>query len=180
MDEKSDKLLILDLDETLIHATEKELEYSPDFKFDKYHVHKRPHLDKFLIEISKHFTIGIWSSADDIYVTEIVNKIKPDNVAFEIVWGRSRCTLKRDFSLDNYYYEKRLKKLKQKGFKLEQIIIVDDSLEKSRNNFGNAIYIKEYTGNSTDEELKHLYDYLLTLKNSDNVRTIEKRFWRKN
>jgi RNA polymerase II subunit A small phosphatase-like protein len=178
MDEKSDKLLILDLDETLIYATEKKLEFAPDFKFNKYYVYKRPNLDNFLKQISKHFTIGIWSSADDIYVAEIVNKIKPDNVSLEIVWGRSRCTLKRDYRLEINYYEKRLKKLKQKGFKLEQIIIVDDSMEKARNNFGNAIYIKEFTGNSQDEELMHLYNYLLTLKNTDNVRTIEKRFWR--
>ena len=180
MDEKSDKLLILDLDETLIHATEKELAFSADFQFDKYFVHKRPHLDQFLIDISKHFTIGIWSSADDIYVAEIVKNIKPDNVDFEIIWGRSRCSLKRDYDLDNYYFEKRLDKLKKKGFKLEQIIIVDDSPEKSRNNYGNAVYINEFSGNETDEELKYLHDYLLTLKKVDNIRTIEKRGWRTN
>lgn len=180
MSEKSDKLLILDLDETLIHATEKELGFSADFQYDKYFVHKRPHLDQFLSDISKHFTIGVWSSADDIYVTEIVNKIKPNNVNFEIVWGRSRCSPKRDYTFDNYYFEKRLDKLKKKGFRLEKIIIVDDSPEKSRNNYGNAIYIKEFSGGTTDEELKHLHDYLLTLKNVDNIRTIEKRGWRKN
>ena len=180
MEEKSDKLLILDLDETLIHATEKELDFSADFKFDKYWVHKRPNLDKFLVDISKHFAIGIWSSADDIYVTEIVKNIKPDNVEFEIIWGRSRCSLKRDYTFDNYFFEKRLDKLKKKGFNLEQIIIVDDTPEKSRNNYGNAIYIKEFSGDTTDEELKHLHDYLLTLKKVDNVRTIEKRGWRTN
>jgi RNA polymerase II subunit A small phosphatase-like protein len=180
MDEKSDKLLILDLDETLIHATEKVLEVSANFQFDKYFVHKRPYLDKFLLDIAKHFAIGIWSSADDIYVTEIVKNIKPDNIDFEIIWGRSRCSLKRDYNLDDYYFEKRLDKLKKKGFRLEQIIIVDDTPEKSRNNYGNAIYIKEFTGDKTDEELKYLYDYLLTLKNVDNVRRIEKRGWRTN
>jgi len=178
MDEKSNKLLILDLDETLIHATENELGISADFQFDKYFVHKRPHLEKFLVDISKHFAIGIWSSADDIYVTEIVKNIKPDNIDLEIVWGRSRCSLKRDYNLDNYYFEKRLDKLKKKGFRLEQIVIVDDSPEKARNNYGNAIYIKEFLGDTTDEELKHLYDYLLTLKPVENIRTIEKRGWR--
>jgi len=180
MEEKSDKLLIFDLDETLIHATENALDVSADFHFDKYFVHKRPHLDKFLIDISKHFAIGIWSSADDIYVTEIVKNIKPDNVDFEIIWGRSRCSLKRNYDLDSYFFEKRLDKLKKKGFKLEQIIIVDDTPEKSRNNYGNAIYINEFSGDATDEELKHLHDYLLTLKNVDNVRIIEKRGWRTN
>jgi len=180
MDEKSDKLLILDLDETLIHATEKELGFSADFQFDKYYVHKRPHLDKFLADISKHFAIGIWSSADDIYVKEIVEKIKPGNVDFEIIWGRSRCSLKRDYTFDSYYFEKRLDKLKKRGFRLEQIIIVDDTPEKSRNNYGNAIYIKEFSGDKTDEELKHLYNYLLNLKTVDNIRAIEKRGWRTN
>jgi carboxy-terminal domain RNA polymerase II polypeptide A small phosphatase len=179
MNEKSDKLLILDLDETLIHATEKELQFSYDFKFDKYYVHKRPYLEKFLIDISKHFSIGIWSSADDNYVTEIVKSIKPENVELEIIWGRSRCSIKRDYDLDTYIFEKRLDKLKKKGFRLEQIIIVDDTPEKSRTNYGNAIYIQEFSGNTIDEELKHLHDYLLTLKNVENIRTIEKRGWRK-
>ncbi len=179
MDEKSDKLLILDLDETLVHATEKELQFSADFKFDKYFVHKRPYLEKFLLDISKHFAIGIWSSADDIYVTEIVNNIKPENVEFEIVWARSRCSLKKDYDLDNYIFEKRLDKLKKKGFRLEQIIIVDDTPEKSRNNYGNAICIQEFTGDKTDKELLYLVEYLLTLKKVENIRTIEKRGWRK-
>jgi carboxy-terminal domain RNA polymerase II polypeptide A small phosphatase len=178
MNEKSDKLLILDLDETLIHATERKLQFPEDFQFDKYFVHKRPHLDKFLVDIAKHFSIGIWSSADDIYVTEIVKSIFPVNVELEFVWGRSRCTLKRDYTFDSYYFEKRLDKLKKRGFRLEQIIIVDDTPEKSRSNYGNVVYIKEFTGNVADEELKHLYEYLLLLKTVENVRTIEKRGWR--
>jgi hypothetical protein len=130
------------------------------------------------VDISKYYAIGIWSSADDIYVTEIVNKIKPNNVKLEIIWGRSRCSLKRDYILDNYYFEKRLGKLKKKGFRLEQILIVDDTPGKLRNNYGNAIYIKEFSGDTNDEELKYLYDYLLTLKKVNNVRAIEKRDWR--
>jgi TFIIF-interacting CTD phosphatase-like protein len=180
MDEKSDKLLILDLDETLIHATEKELESPADFQFDKYFIYKRPQLHKFLGEISKHFTLGIWSSADDSYVKAIVENIKPENVEFDIIWGRNRCSLRRDYDLDIYCFEKRIDKLKKRGFKLEQIIIVDDTPEKSRSNYGNAIHIKEFLGDITDEELEHLHDYLLTLKGASNVRAIEKRGWRKN
>ncbi|MGE6220593.1 NIF family HAD-type phosphatase [Nubsella zeaxanthinifaciens] len=180
MEKKSNKLLILDLDETLIHATETASEFLIDFKLDKYFVHKRPLLEHFLVNISKHFAIGIWSSAGDDYVTEMANKIKPTDVEFEIIWGRSRCSQKRDETFDNYYFEKRLDKLKKKGFRLEQIIIVDDTPEKSRNNYGNAIYIKEFLGDPTDQELKYLYDYLLTLKDVENVRAIEKRSWRLN
>lgn len=178
MEEKSNILLILDLDETLIHATTKILDFEPDFHFDKFFVYKRPHLDKFLEDISKHYTIGIWSSANDIYVAEIISKLNYKELDFAFIWGRSRCTLKRDYVLDNYFFEKRLAKLKKKGFKLEQILIVDDTPEKSSANYGNAIYIKEFIGNKSDCELIYLYDYLLTLKLVENVRKIEKRNWR--
>jgi RNA polymerase II subunit A small phosphatase-like protein len=172
-------LMILDLDETLIHASETRLTgKNEDFIFDKYFVYKRPHLEYFLQEAAKHFTLGIWSSAGDEYVNGIVNTIRPPIVNFEFVWARSKCSLKRDRTYDTYYFEKRLDKLKKRGFPLEQILIVDDTAEKASSNYGNAIYIKEFTGNPEDSELLFLLDYILTLKNVANVRTIEKRFWR--
>lgn len=180
MDTKSDKLLILDLDETLIHATEKKLTIKEDFKFDNYFIYKRPNLIFFLNEIAKHYTIGIWSSADHLYVEEIVKLIQPSNIEFKIIWGNNKCTLKRNYVLDEYVFEKRLSKLKKKGFKLEKMIIVDDTPEKVRNNYGNAIYIKPFMGNETDCELLHLIDYLIALKNVENIRTIEKRNWKRN
>ena len=179
MTEKSNKLLILDLDETLIHATENKLEMEEDFRFEQYYVYKRPYLDTFFETIAMHFTIGIWSSADDNYVTEIVQRIKPETIDLKITWGRSRCSVKRDYDYDQYNFEKRLDKLKKQGFRLEQIIMVDDSPEKTRNNYGNAVYIKEFTGDKNDEELKFLHDYLLTLTSVENIRSIEKRGWRK-
>lgn len=179
MNIKSDKLLIFDLDETLIYATDKELGFSADFVFDNYFVYKRPNLNKFLLDISTHFRIGIWSSADDTYVDEIVKNINQDNLKFEIIWGRSKCSLKKDIVFDTFYFEKRLDKLKKKGYKLEQILIVDDTPEKSRNNYGNAINIKGFSGDMSDNELDYLFFYLLLLKNVNNVRIIEKRDWRK-
>lgn len=47
------------------------------------------------------------------------------------------------------------------------------------NSYGNAIYPKEYKGEQKDKELLHLAKYLLTLQNEENLRIIEKRFWRK-
>lgn len=178
MSEKSDKLLIFDLDETLIHATEQPLDRVYDLKFDQYFVYERPHLKSFLTSVAAHFTIGIWSSADDDYVAEIVRHITPDSVDLLVVWGRSRCTYRRDLELDTYYFEKRLDKLKNRGFRLEKILIVDDSPEKSRANYGNAIHIKEYTGQQDDSELPILLDYLMSIKGIPNVRSIEKRGWR--
>jgi len=140
-------------------------------------VYERPFLRQFLNDIARHFVIGIWSSAGDEYVNEIVKNIMPVTVEPVIIWGRSKCSLKRDPTYDTYFYEKRLSKLKNKGFKLEQILIIDDSPEKARTNYGNAIYIREFSGDRDDCELQFLYHYLLTFKMVDNVRTIEKRRW---
>jgi carboxy-terminal domain RNA polymerase II polypeptide A small phosphatase len=178
MIEKSDKLIILDLDETLVHSTEYKLPFEEDFRFENYFVYKRDYLDWFLTSLSEHFRIGIWSSGDDAYVAEVAKIIKPANIDFELVWGRSKCTIKRDHKLDCYYFEKKLDKLKKKGFNLDKVIIVDDSPEKSKSNYGNAIYISEFLGNKPDVELRYLYDYLLTLKDVQNIRKIEKRGWR--
>jgi TFIIF-interacting CTD phosphatase-like protein len=180
MTQKSNILLVLDLDETLIHATKNKLdEPLTDFTFDQYFVYKRPYLDTFLSEISKHFKFGIWSSAGDNYVEEIVKQILPTDITPEFVWGRSKCTIKRDKTFDTYFFEKRLDKLKRKGFQLEKIIIVDDTVEKVASNYGNAIYINEFNGNLLDNELQILQEYLITLKTVENVRTIEKRHWRR-
>ncbi|MBO0933173.1 NIF family HAD-type phosphatase [Fibrella aquatilis] len=174
----NDKLVILDLDETLIHATKHEQNWPCDFKYEEYFIYKRPHVDQFLNDIAKHFTIGIWSSADDDYVDDIVRVITPPVVAFSFVWGRSRCSIRRDIESDTYCFEKRLDKLKKRGFRLEDMLIVDDSPEKSRTNYGNAIHIAEFNGDPSDEELPILLTYLMQLKDVPNVRSIEKRGWR--
>jgi RNA polymerase II subunit A small phosphatase-like protein len=172
------KLLILDLDETLVHATKNRLDVPEDFVFDDYYVYKRPCLDEFLTAVAQHYAIGIWSSAGDVYVTALVSRILPGAITPIIIWGRSKCTLKRNTTYDTYYFEKRLDKLKKQGFALENILIVDDTPEKSNNNYGNAIYIKAFKGDSADVELTHLHVYLTSLKDINNFRVVEKRGWR--
>ncbi len=178
MNEIEKIVLILDLDETLIHATETKLHIQHDYKYTDYYIYKRPNVIEFLIEMNQYFKLAIWSSADDIYVNDIVQLIKPKEINFEFIWGRSRCTTKRDYQLDRYIQEKRLKKIKKQGFRLEKSLIVDDSPEKTRDNFGNAIYILPYEGNIEDNELIILSSFLKSIKDSENVRRIEKRGWR--
>lgn len=180
-------LLILDLDETLIHARQEALNEQAAFNVFDYHIYKRPFLDAFLEAVKDDFILAIWSSASDDYVEEIVKRIIPKSIDLAFVWGNSRCTYRRNFNLEDsgynddfknhYHYIKPLKKLKRQGYKLSKILIVDDSPHKSKDNYGNAIYIKEFVGAAKDTELKLLAKYLKTLKNKENVRLIEKRNW---
>ncbi|NML64831.1 HAD family hydrolase [Hymenobacter sp. RP-2-7] len=182
-------LLILDLDETLIHATTRPLERPADFQVFQYHVYKRPGLDSFLRELAAHFQLAIWSSASDDYVREIAGHILPPSIPLAFVWGRSRCTpflLPRAdeqeyydlYTSSSYEYAKRLKKVRRRGYDLRRVLIVDDTPAKVLHNYGNAIYPTPYAGQPNDQELSQLTAYLRSLSTAENVRTIEKRHWR--
>lgn len=178
MNSIKDILLVLDLDETLLYATKNKLIQQEDFVIGPYYVYVRPNLTYFLTKMAGDFKLAIWSSADDSYVQELVDKIKPAAVNFEFIWGRSRTTKKRMSVTDEYYYVKRLSKVKRKGFLLEKTLIIDDTAEKSMLNYSNAIQIVEFLGNTNDGELLLLASYLKKFKNVDNVRRIEKRYWK--
>jgi RNA polymerase II subunit A small phosphatase-like protein len=181
-------LLILDLDETLIHARETPLARPEDFRVFGYAVYMRPYLERFLTECAARFRLAVWSSASDDYVAEVARRIFPPAVTPAFVWGRSRCTfsvdsrrVQEDGFLDpgsHYNYVKKLHKLKRKGYRLERVLIVDDTPAKCVHNHGNAIYVTEYEGSEQDDELLYLGRYLETLADVANVRTLEKRNWR--
>jgi RNA polymerase II subunit A small phosphatase-like protein len=182
-------LLILDLDETLIHATAEKVREGYDFQVYQYFIYQRPGLAAFLAQCAEHFQLAVWSSASDDYVQAIVERIVPPSLPLAFVWGRSRCTrcllpeideddfLSFDYA-SKYEFAKRLKKVRRRGFDLNRTLIVDDTPEKVSQNYGNAIYIKPYLAEVHDTELTSLADYLLTLKDAANVRSIEKRYWR--
>lgn len=188
MDTEDKLLLILDLDETLIHASSKELDRPADFSLFHYHIYQRPHLTEFLTGCSQHFRLAIWSSASDDYVAEVTNRIVPASIPLDFVWGRSRCTYCFNNAAfedsghtgyhSHYDYVKVLKKLRWRGYDLNRVLIVDDTPSKAKRNYGNAIYPSEYQGQLHDDELPLLLAYLLQLKNAKSVRSIEKRDWR--
>jgi RNA polymerase II subunit A small phosphatase-like protein len=170
-------LLILDLDETLIHASEWPLALAEDFRIEGFWVYVRPGLREFLTSCSAFYRIAVWSSASDDYVEEIVNQAVAPVVPLEFVWGRSRGTYRRDFDLDEYFHAKDLYKVKRRGYDLSQVLIVDDEPRKIAKNYGNAIYIDEFEGDEDDRELTKLSAYLEKLSSAPEFRTIEKRRW---
>src|ERR1700731_3842632 len=85
-------MLVLDLDESLVFATETPLERKPDFVFGPYAVYKRPFLAEFLAAVSQWFDLAVWSSAGSDYVNAIVSNVFPDRAALHFVWASDRCT----------------------------------------------------------------------------------------
>lgn len=172
------KLLILDIDECLVHATENKLNIQHDFEADWCYVYKRPFVDEFLAFCSNHFDVALWTSAGAIHADFIVNILFPKDYELEFVWSSSKCTRRYDELEFREYYIKNFRKLRKKGYELSRIVMVDDTPEKHIRNYGNLVSVTEFTGNPADNELQQLMKYLLVLKNCDDIRAVDKRNWK--
>lgn len=175
--DSKNKLIVLDLDETLVFASEHPLERDADLRLADYHIYKRPYLDQFLDYVFENFTVGVWTSSGKLYAEPLVAEIMPARPLL-FVWSAMRCSLARDWETGVYSPQKRLTKLKQFGFPLERIIGIDDTPEKYAKNYGNLVRVSEFSGDTEDSELLNLIEYLDVIRHTENIRKLEKRFWR--
>ncbi len=172
------KLLILDIDETLVHASERPLDRKADFTLGNYFVYRRPFLSEFLAWSMGRFQVALWTSGSQSYAAEIAKMIYAGPSEFAFIWSQERCTWCYDTESQEHYWRKELKKVKRKGYDLSSVLIVDDKPVGLRHSYGNLIRVKPFYGDENDLELWLLRQYLETIKDVENVRTIEKRGWR--
>ena len=192
MEGRYDKLLVLDLDETLIHTVElrDETAYAdrdPDFFLgDGLATYERPGVREFLASCFVKFqAVGLWTAGTLPYALELLPHLCDVN-DFAFVWGRERCTWRRMIDKDMYegrewtdeYWIKDIRKLRKFGFSNSQILCVDDSPEKFERSYGNYVYVRPFEGDPEDAELEMLGRYLDELGPVPNVRSVEKRRWR--
>jgi len=176
------KLLILDLDETLIHGAKEKLNYEPACVAPWCFLYKRPFVEEFLTFCKEHFKVAIWTTASPEHAEMALGQICEPDYPFEFIWTSNRCTQARDrLGMDDYgsgyHWVKDLKKVKRLGFKLEQTIMLDDTPSMLERQYSNLIPIKRFKGESEDRELLKLMEYLMLLKSEPNIRKVEKRFW---
>lgn len=171
-------LIIFDLDETLIHSTEVELEDKCDFRIGKYFTYIRPNVEILLSDCMKIFNIAVWSSATELYTKSVVQHIFPEVDKLCFVWSRDKCTYRVDLESDEFIWIKNLKKVKKLGFDLDKVIVVDDSPEKLLFNYGNLLRVDPFYGDKNDDELIHLMKYLSFLEKEPNIRAVDKHRWK--
>ncbi len=189
MKSTNQKLIVFDLDETLIHSTKNKLNLTEDYTFEDYYIYKRPFLDEFLYQCSELCSIAIWSSADDNYVKEVTKQLIPKDIKMEFIWGRSDCWLKLVKKQDSenpelfkkeHQFIKPLEKIRRKGYRMNNLLIVDDSLFKVTDNPNNFIIVDSFEGKTDDNELIELLIYLKNkLLNEGGFIKIESLKWKK-
>lgn len=176
------QLLILDIDETLIHGSEMFLGRKPDAVTDWCFLYKRPHVEAFMEFCREHFRVAIWTTATPEHANFCLAEICEPDYPFEFIWTRERCLQVRDrvgmYDMGSgYHWVKDLNKAKRSGYRLEQVIMVDDTPSVLERNYGNLVRIDAFQGSVDDRELLRLMPYLLDLKQEKNICDIEKRSW---
>jgi len=163
--------LVLDLDETLVHA-EREKPSSWDFEIfvevgnNVYHiwVRKRPGLDEFLKSAAEHFELIAFTASMEEYGRAVVEKIDPEGLIKHVL-ARKQCTLVET----GYptYETKYVKDLTQLGRKLRDVILLDDNPNAYWYQPENALPINQWYDDPTDTELAQVLTILDLIVKSD-------------
>ncbi len=167
------KTLILDLDETLIHSDlDNRLprhDHVITFTYEDHDVHIpinfRPGLQEFLKAVSENFEVVVFTASKQEYADVILNFLDPGNTIFKKRLYRESC-----INVENKVFIKDLRILNRK---LEDMVIVDNSLYAFANQLSNGILINSFYDDQEDTELSNLLSYLQQyIHNAPDVRCV--------
>lgn len=148
-------LLILDLDETLIHTTREWIGHPPDFTCEGAgFVFIRPGLPTFLDRVRGLFDLAIWTAATQEYLDCIIANVLNDT-SFTFTWCRDHCT-KGTYPDGSPLFIKDLRAAEAAGYDLDRVVAVDDRPEALRYHPRNLVSVKPYFGGRDDCELAAL------------------------
>ena len=67
------KLVIFDLNGTVLHATKNRLRHDAQFQVRQYHIYVRPKVVETLENLTSHYDIAFWSSASNWFVLSLIH-----------------------------------------------------------------------------------------------------------
>lgn len=173
------KTLILDLDETLIHAdfdgNWSEHDHTVTFLYEGNEVNVpiilRPGLFIFLEKIAEIFEIFIFTASKKEYADAVLNYLDPENKIFKNRFYREHC-----INFKNRVFIKDLRMFTNR--KPENLIILDNSLYSFSNQLSNGILINSFYNDKDDRELFNVFNYLEQyLQNAPDSRTVNEQIF---
>lgn len=191
----SRKLLILDLDETLIHSmsSRSSSTFSPspngagasagsamthlvEVRFPQtnistlYNVAKRPYCDMFLQQTSQWYDIAIFTASMKEYADPVIDWLQQTcSVQFKYRWYRDHCTLRPGVG---YVKDIGLVVNQTEARDLSQMIIIDNSPISYAMHIDNAIQVHGWINDPSDSELLNLLPLLNASRHVTDSRCI--------
>jgi Dullard-like phosphatase family protein len=192
------KLLLLDLDETLIHSDFSEqfldnenIKYdgiisflldnsitddeskddSDEKKLNSVGIFIRTGVQKFLDEVSKYFEVGIFTASIPEYADAAINYLDPENKYIKLRLYRNNC-----INVGNLFKVKDLRILK--NINIKNIVLVDNNMYSFIPQLNNGILINSFYYDKEDKELDNVLRYLIDyVFPADDVRKINGEFF---
>lgn len=161
------RLLVLDLDETLVHSSFKPVP-SPDYiipvdiegRIVDVYVLKRPYVDHFLRVVGQKFEVVVFTASLGKYADPLLDLLDRSGV---IRW--------RLFRESCYAYEgSYVKDLRAMGRDMADVVIVDNSPHSYAFQPENAVPIGTFIDDMEDQELLECLDILLAIEKAEDVR----------
>jgi len=165
-------VLVLDLDETLVHTTDRavpsydcRVEISSPVNQSKprvFYVLKRPFLDLFLTQMSMHFEIVVFTASIRRYADAVIDLIDPNG------YIAKRC-FRPDCTPKGAHFVKDISKVSSD---LAKVVIVDNSPICYSNHPDNAVPIPAWFNDPDDTALLSLIPFLIALRSTKDVRSL--------
>ena len=185
-DEKGNKkkLLLLDLDETLVHSEirdknnfhilnklkdsancyHKVFSYVDNNYLYYFDIFFRPYLFDFLHEIQNYFDIAIFTASSKGYADTIINYIDPSNTIFKFRLYRDAC-----IPIQNYIYIKDLRIIR--NYEPTNVVLMDNSLYSFINQPKNGMLLYSFYWDDKDDQLIKAKNFLIKhVYNAKDVR----------
>ncbi|MCJ1275227.1 Nuclear envelope morphology protein 1 [Puttea exsequens] len=177
------KTLVIDLDETLIHSLAKGGRMSSGHMVEVklntavgyggatlgpqhpilYYVHKRPHCDEFLRRVYKWYNLIVFTASVQEYADPVIDWLEQERKYFSGRYYRQHCTFR------NGAYIKDLSSVEPD---LSKVMILDNSPLSYIFHEDNAIPIEGWINDPTDNDLLHLFPLLEALQYVTDVRAL--------
>ncbi|KAM3072243.1 Nuclear envelope morphology protein 1 [Clarireedia jacksonii] len=173
------KTLVLDLDETLIHSMAQGGRMSTGHMVEVqvtnlmgpggagpqhpilYYVHKRPYCDDFLRRVCKWYNLVVFTASLQDYADPVIDWLEQERKFFSGRYYRQHCTVR------NGAYIKDLSSVEPD---LSKVMILDNSPTSYLFHQDNAIPIEGWINDPTDNDLLHLVPLLEGLQYVTDVR----------
>ena len=182
------KLILLDLDETLIHSEhdlkDKDLrDYDTIIRFkdkdeqsesDEYYemgILVRNGAQKFLSILNNYFNVAIFTASEKEYADAIIRYLDPNGDLIKFCLYRDNCV-----NVNDLINVKDLRIIKD--IDLKKVVLVDNNMYSFAPQLNNGILINSFYGDKNDTELMNALGYLIQyVFPADDARIINENFF---
>ena len=179
----SKKLILLDLDETLIHA-EYPIEENNINKYDniiriknenEYYeigIYLRNEVRKFLSLLNNYFNVAIFTASEKDYADAIIRYLDPNKNIFKFCLYRYHC-----INVNDLVFIKDLRVID--NIDVKKTVLIDNNIYSFTSQLNNGILVNSFYDDRDDNELFNVFSYLYEdILPCDDVRKVNENFFR--